>query len=208
MKIYNSLHETVKRLEAKEIPASRKEVLNPLVTYVSDKLREGEPANLNFICTHNSRRSQFAQVWAYLAANWYGLDLNSFSGGVEVTSFNANAIHALEKAGFVMQIDDPGIPNSTCLVKFNKENSPLHTFSKLYDHQINPKENFAAVMTCSEADENCPFIPGTDERIPLLYDDPKVFDNTAEQDSKYLERSEQIGSELLYAFGTVRRNLD
>jgi arsenate reductase len=49
-------------------------------------------------------------------------------------------------------------------------------FSKKYDDEFNPKSEFAAIMTCSQADGGCPFIAGAEKRIPITYEDP--FDNT------------------------------
>lgn len=206
MEIYLPLENSVSRLEKQEISIERQQVIQPLIDYVTRKLDAGETPRLNFICTHNSRRSQMAQVWAYLSAHWYNLPLQVSSGGVEVTAFNPNAIKALEQAGFKIQIVNEQKANPTCFVRISETERPLPTFSKLFDHEGNPDKAFAAVMTCSEADENCPFIPGTEERISLLFDDPKAFDNTPEQEAKYLERSEQIGRELLFAFNQVKAN--
>jgi protein-tyrosine phosphatase/arsenate reductase len=58
-------------------------------------------------------------------------------------------------------------------------------------------------MTCSDAEENCPFIPGVDLRIGTTYDDPKAFDGTQLQDEKYQERSSQIALECLYVFSNT-----
>ena len=58
-------------------------------------------------------------------------------------------------------------------------------------------------MTCSHADENCPFIAGAEQRIPVRYDDPKAFDNTPQQLEKYRERSLQIATALFYVFSQI-----
>ena len=81
---------------------------------------------------------------------------------------------------------------------------PIIGFSKTYNHPFNPKGNFAAVMTCSHADENCPFIPGAEERIALTFEDPKEFDGTPLQTTKYLERSMHIATELYYVFSKIK----
>ena len=208
MKMFQSLEKTLNRLSEEDIAADRQDVVQPLIAYLITKVSAGESPQLNFICTHNSRRSQLAQVWAYTASRWYDIPTEVFSGGVEVTAFNNNAIEALNKAGFSAQIVNESKTNPVCFVKLNETDPPLATFSKLFGHENNPRENFAAVMTCSDADENCPFIPGTEARIPLLYDDPKLFDGTPEQEAKYLERSEQIGRELLYIFRQVKEKLN
>ena len=74
----------------------------------------------------------------------------------------------------------------------------MECFSKVYDDPFNPKENFAAVMTCSHADENCPFIQGA-KRISITYEDPKIADGTPEETQRYNERVRQIGVEMFYA---------
>ena len=53
-----------------------------------------------FICTHNSRRSQFTQVWAKIISDYYGFNINSFSGGTEVTNCNTRTIASFERMGF------------------------------------------------------------------------------------------------------------
>jgi arsenate reductase len=58
-------------------------------------------------------------------------------------------------------------------------------------------------MTCTHADENCPFIPGA-TRISLPYEDPKAFDGTPEEEAIYAERCRQIARELLFAFSQVK----
>ena len=58
-------------------------------------------------------------------------------------------------------------------------------------------------MTCDHADENCPFIPGCDVRLPIRYEDPKAFDDTPLEAEKYDERSLQIANEMFYAFKNI-----
>lgn len=74
----------------------------------------------------------------------------------------------------------------------------------MYDDAVNPTANFAAIMTCSDAESNCPFIPGVDLRIATTYEDPKAFDHSPEQAAKYLERSNQIAVECLYVFSLIQ----
>jgi arsenate reductase len=59
-------------------------------------------------------------------------------------------------------------------------------------------------MTCSEAEQNCPFVPGAELRVSTTYEDPKIFDGTKEQDEKYIERSLQIARENLYIFSNIQ----
>jgi arsenate reductase len=79
-------------------------------------------------------------------------------------------------------------------------------YSKMFDAPVNPKQGFAAIMTCSEADEACPFIPGASWRLSLPYEDPKVADDTPEEEARYDERVRQIGREILYIFRHVKNS--
>jgi arsenate reductase len=185
-----------------EIPDTRKRILEPLIAYVSEKMQCGERPVLNFICTHNSRRSQFAQIHAAAAAHFHGIDISSLSGGVEVTAFNANAVSALRHVGF--EIPPASGKNPRFTVRYGSDKQALEAFSKLYDDSVNTASAFAAVMTCAHADENCPYIPGTEARIALNYQDPKVYDNTPLAEVKYQERSHQIAAEMLYVFNQVK----
>ncbi|PZX46340.1 protein-tyrosine-phosphatase [Algoriphagus chordae] len=183
------------------ISSERLEVLQVLIDYVQSKVKSGEELVLNFICTHNSRRSQFSQIWAQTAADYFGIPASCYSGGVEVTAFNERAVESIKRAGF--RVSKKGEVNPTYFVFHSDDAEPVVAFSKLFDDAINRTNRFAAVMTCAHADENCPFIPGTENRIPVRYEDPKAFDDTPEEASKYDERSMQIASEMFYVFSQI-----
>lgn len=201
MNLYPQLAHTVNLLENNQVSKERQEVLQPLIDYIKSKASNNIEALLHFICTHNSRRSQFAQIWAQTAAYYYKVKANCYSGGVEVTAFNERAVEAIKRAGF--KVSSQGKGNTTYSVSFSTKADPIKMFSTLYDDVVNPKQDFAAVMTCSHADENCPFIPGTEARIPVMYNDPKEFDRTPLESGKYDERSMQIASEMFYLFSQV-----
>jgi protein-tyrosine phosphatase/arsenate reductase len=190
--------------EFETIPDNRKEILAKITEYIATKMKENKPINLVYICTHNSRRSHFGQVWAHVAASYYGIkNVSTFSGGTEATAFNSNAINSLKRIGFNIKAIDTD-KNTTYRVFHDDKESPSVCFSKTYDAATNPQKEFAAIMTCSDAEENCPFIPGVELRIATTYDDPKAFDNTPQQDAKYDERCKQIALETLYAFSLVK----
>jgi protein-tyrosine phosphatase/arsenate reductase len=190
--------------EFETIPDNRKEILAKITEYIATKMKENKPINLVYICTHNSRRSHFGQVWAHVAASYYGIkNVSTFSGGTEATAFNSNAINSLKRIGFNIKAIDTD-KNTTYRVFHDDNEAPSVCFSKTYDAATNPQKEFAAIMTCSDAEENCPFIPGVELRIATTYDDPKAFDNTPQQDAKYDERCKQIALETLYAFSLVK----
>lgn len=184
------------------IPKERKQKLEKLALFVRSKRNAGETAKLIFICTHNSRRSHMSQLWATVAAAAYGITgIETFSGGVEATAFNPRAVAALERAGF--QIQNPGGENPHYRVTYGSNSPPLEAFSKKYDDAANPREGFAAVMTCSQADKNCPAIQGASLRVAIPYEDPKVADGTPEEASLYDQRAKQIATEMFYLFSRV-----
>jgi protein-tyrosine phosphatase/arsenate reductase len=186
------------------IPEWRKNLLEKVSAYIVQKQKQNQPVNLVYICTHNSRRSHFGQVWAQVAADYYQVKkVNTFSGGTEATAFNPNAIQALRRVGFVIEQVTAG--NNPVYYVFHDEGAkPNICFSKTYDDPRNPSGHFAAIMTCSDAEENCPFIPGVELRIGTTYDDPKLFDGTPLQDEKYDERCKQIALETFYIFSNVQ----
>lgn len=186
------------------IPIDRKDLLKELMGFVSQKTQSGQTTYLNFICTHNSRRSHISQIWAQLGAYYYGIkNVECFSGGTESTAFNPRAVKAMQDAGFEIKIYKDGL-NPTYNVRYASDAQPLTVFSKKYDDAFNPNKDFAAIMTCSHADENCPLVFGATKRIALTYNDPKDFDETPLEAEKYAERVHEIGKEILYAFSLVK----
>jgi arsenate reductase len=187
-----------------QIPTERRETLKELTKFVQDKINADKPAYLNFICTHNSRRSHLSQLWAQAAAHYYSIkNVFCFSGGTEATAFNPRAVKAMQEAGFNISKTKDG-DNPVYEVRFAPNAPPVIAFSKKYDDPFNHNKDFAAIMTCSHADENCPLVLGASGRIALTYDDPKEFDYTPLEAARYSERVHQIGREILYAFSQVK----
>ena len=198
---------TVQNLQQQfgQIDDDRKRLLSELSGFIQQRVSHGV-VNLNFICTHNSRRSHIAQLWAQVAAYYYGVSrVACFSGGTEATAFNPRAVKAMQEAGFEITKKTQS-ENPEYEIRYSTEAPALKVFSKKYDHPFNPKKDFAAVMTCSHADENCPVISGALKRISITYDDPKDFDNKPQEETKYRERVYQIGREMLYVFSLVRND--
>lgn len=198
----STLNKTIDNLSFDQLTEDRKEILQVLIDYVQSKIDKGHSINLNFICTHNSRRSQFSQIWAQTASHYFGIETYCMSGGVEVTAFNERAVASAKRLGFV--IESVGVENPKYTVAY-AEGKSLVCFSKLFDDEVNKVEGFAAVMTCSHADENCPFIPGTEARIPVRFEDPKAFDDTPKEAEMYDARSLQIAAEMFYVFSQIKK---
>lgn len=205
MMLIKSIDETIQALNFDAISDERKIVLQSLIAYVQQKVSANKNVNLNFICTHNSRRSHLSQVWAQTAAHYYSVkNVFCYSGGTEATAMFPMAAKALEVAGFqIIKLSQE--QNPIYAVKYAQNEHPLVCFSKTFEHSFNPKNEFAAIMTCAQADEGCPLILGCEARIPVRYDDPKAFDNTPQQKEKYIERSLQIATEMCFVFSQIKK---
>lgn len=202
-RLYKDLEDIILTLDLGSIPDVRKPVLESAIDYIRTKRAKGDAVKLNFICTHNSRRSHFAQIWAQTMAAFYELDkIFCYSGGTEATALFPKVVETLENQGFQIDTAEKG-KNPAYEISFSDNYPPVIGFSKTYDDPFNPKSGFAAVMTCSHADENCPFVAGCDTRIALTYEDPKLFDHTQQQAEKYRERSLQIATEMKYIFSNI-----
>lgn len=192
--------------EFQYIPKDRRSLLKRITDFIAQQLSKGVPVNLVYICTHNSRRSHFGQVWAKVAGAYYSIPLvNTYSGGTEATTFNSHSISAMVRAGFKISPVNSE-ENRLYDVYYDGERPPIECFSKTFDDPKNPQTDFAAIMTCGEAEENCPFIPGATLRIVTTYEDPGSFDGSPLRNAKYDERCRQIALETFYAFSLVNSN--
>jgi len=189
--------------EVAEIPDTRKAALLQIAEYVSQRTSTSRPVALTFICTHNSRRSHMAQLWAQTAAAYAGIEgVRTFSGGTETSAFNPRAVKAIERAGFQVQKSASG-DNPIYHVGYIDGGSSMECFSKKFSDPPNPTADFCAVMVCSQADEACPVVPGADLRIAIPYDDPKSADGSDREAVAYDERCMQIAREMLFVFAGV-----
>lgn len=198
--LHPALADTVRNLLPllEQIPQERATLLADAAAFVTSRRDTTHGARLIFICTHNSRRSHMSQIWAHTFAWLYGHDhVTCFSGGTEATAFHPNAVRALERCGFQNDAHAP-MPNPRYQVSWSTLAKPLEAWSKTFDDPANPSSDFAAVMTCSDADEACPIVPGAAARFPIRYEDPKISDGTPAEADVYFERCRQIAAEMLF----------
>lgn len=195
-------------LESDWISKERKAALSFLARTIEHQIEENGTAKVTFVCTHNSRRSQLAQLWLYMGCQYYDLDrIMAFSAGTEATSFNIRMVEAVKKFGFTLEESgaDRGPANPEYILKAgggSKEG--IIMFSKVLDNPFNPQDLFIAVMVCSHADENCPFVPGTFARISLPFEDPKTYDDTPDEIKAYDDKVREIGREILYVTRMIK----
>ena len=203
--MFPEIQSIISQLNFKAISDERKETFQPLVEFVQTKVDKKEAIRINFICTHNSRRSHLSQIWAQVAAAYFEIrNVQCYSGGTEETALFPKVAETLSNQGFnIFKIVESN--NPIYAIKYDANALPIIGFSKKYDIRFNPSSEFAAVMTCSQADGNCPFIAGAEKRIPITFEDPKTSDNTPEQTQVYAERSLQIATEMFYVFSEISR---
>jgi arsenate reductase len=201
--MFPKIKETIESLQPTSISEKRTSLLTPLLDYIKQKQIAGEEIRLNFICTHNSRRSHLSQIWAQTMAHYFVIDkVTCYSGGTEATAMFPKVGETLTNQGFaILKLSED--KNPVYAVNYSAEKHPIICFSKTYDDSFNPSGGFGAIMTCDSANEACPMVLGAEARFPVTFEDPKKFDGTPQQNEKYLERSIQIATELFWVFSKL-----
>ena len=203
--MFQNLNTTIESISKTTIAEERKVVLQPLIDFIQTKVDTQQSIRLNFICTHNSRRSHLSQIWAQTMAFHFGIrNIFCYSGGTEATAMFPKVGETLTNQGFqIQQLSSEN--NPVYAVKYDENEAAIVCFSKTFDDAFNPTSEFAAIMTCSSADAGCPFIAGAEKRLPIRYNDPKAFDGTEQMNEKYAERSLEIASELYFVFSKIKK---
>jgi len=202
--MFKKIEQVILKIDFSIIQKERIIILEDAVNALQQQKNRGDHLLFLFICTQNSRRSQLGQVWAEVAASYYGLSVAAFSGGTKVTGCNSRIIQSLQRFGFEVSISEGKSENPVYLVQWANRSKIIRLFSKLYDAPSNPLTNFIALMMCAEAEGNCPLVVGARERIPLRYEDPKLFDDTPLEQAMYDMRSFQIATEMFYVFSKIK----
>jgi arsenate reductase len=99
-----------------------------------------------FLCTHNSARSQMAEGLLRAMA---GDRFEAASAGTEKTAVNPLAIRAMAEAGIDIS---------------------RHA-SKRYEDVDTPPWDYL-ITVCDDANERCPFVPGSVKRLHWSFPDP------------------------------------
>jgi len=182
------------------IPPSRKKILDDIALTLHSEIKERNEVSVVYLCTHNSRRSHFAQVWGHIASVMYNFpEVIAYSGGTVATACHPNTISALKHIGFEVKCDNPEAENPLYRVYYNEEDY-VECYSKANTDDSVPQSDFIAIMTCSDSDDNCPLVPGAKIRYSTTFDDPGEFDAADDAIDHYVERSLQIGTEAIYTF--------
>src|SRR5690606_8686823 len=111
--MYQDLKNSIQHFQENvSISKERKVLLQPLIDYIQQKVNNKTVINLNFICTHNSRRSHLTQIWAQVAASYFDIrNVHCYSGGTEETAMFPMVVKTLLKQGFnVFQLSENNNP--------------------------------------------------------------------------------------------------
>lgn len=198
------IKQLIEKMKADEsnLSETRKNALAHLADTLVEK-KTGDDLQLMFICTHNSRRSIFAQVWASVLADHYQLPIKAFSGGTEATAVHENTLKCLEDLGFEIASGNDR-QNEKVQIKYGKHQQ-ISCYSKVFDHPENPQQDFIALMLCDHAAEHCPFIPNASARLNFTFPDPKKYDGTVFKSDKYKEICLDIAIQLDQIFQRIHQ---
>lgn len=209
-KLYNKLEEYCILLpsEFDKIKDERKENLNILGEYILSNSPGESGIYLLFVCDNNSRRSQFAQVWAQTAAYFYKIDkLKAYSGGLSETAINYRIMESLKQAGFSVTAAEAYSQNPVYLLSIGRKFPDIFIFSKKYDYWNNPSMDFASVY-CSKSEEFSQLkVLGSEQTIELPYEDVKIFDNSFGGAEKNDQVCWEIAREMFYVMDFVHREM-
>lgn len=202
--MFDNLKKEIDLIIAQPIREDRRLVLDELITAIQSRGAVNGKVNLNFICTHNSRRSIFAQVWAQVAARYFAINnVVCFSGGTVETAVYSMVVETLAHAGMKVDLLSSH-ENNIYSIRYDEFSHPIIAFSKQYNHFFNPSSSFIAIMTCTQADGDCPLVMGAADRIALPYEDPKRYDDTVNAASVYHSKSREIAAEMFYVFSSIK----
>src|SRR5690606_12649927 len=102
--VFSEIENTIRNLKSETISDKRKAVLQPLVEYIQSKVTNQLNIRINFICTHNSRRSHLSQIWAQSMASYFNFkNVFCYSGGTEATALFPTVVETLKNQGFQIQ---------------------------------------------------------------------------------------------------------
>lgn len=184
----------------------RKEVLLKIAEVIAAGCLKKDTININFIGENNAIISQICQVWAFLASKNFELNINSFSGGIEVTSFHRNTIKILQKSGFHFQLDNFSHQNPKYCISYNNEKVTILVFSKHYDNAIN-KEPFIPITTCEKSFNEFTTNTSFTNKCHLPYLDLKTIEGSVNKNEKLAAINEQITCEMYFLFSTLKNSL-
>ncbi|MFD1294284.1 hypothetical protein ACFQ5N_10590 [Lutibacter holmesii] len=181
-----------------QISENKLVLLESIATAIVQTLKQNKTVNLNYISTNNSQRSQISQVWSTYAAHYFKLsNINSFSGGTNVTSFHRKTVKTLQKVGFTFKIIEFSHQNPTYAIGYHNYIKPILVFSKLYNHDLNPSPFFAITNNAFE------IIPEAIQQFEMPFNNINNFEHSINKAEEYAALNKQIAGEIHFIFHRV-----
>ncbi len=183
-----------------------------LAEWLAAHHRPGITLPVVVVCTGNSRRSILGAMLGNAAAAFIGLpEIRFWSAGTAPSALNPRTITALRAIGFEIEPtgalapqEAEGLINPCYRVVWGSgEGQQLIEFSKALGDSSLPKEGFAAVMVCDEADAGCPVVSGASIRISMPFPDPKAADDTPRESEQYATSRDALGRIMLAALSAA-----
>lgn len=183
------------------IDETRKQELAKLTAYI--RYKESDPIHLVFIDNDNARGSLFAQVWAKVAARYFGLEhVETYSAGNNATEIAGNFVYTLLSLQFDLFVEGDEVNSRHFFVFDNRKNACI-CFAKPIDHYSIPLENFGTIDT-NPTRMNI-ILAGSELQVHFPYTDPQTSDGTSEAQQNYRQFSNEIAREMLYLFSRLKK---
>lgn len=190
------------------VDALRKPALRACAHAVVRRLARDGEVGLVAVCTHNSRRSQLAEVFLAAALAELSIDgVHVASAGTETTAVAPGIVHVLRSHGFSVS-GDHTLANPRLRVEGHGILREL--WSKTLEEAIpalTGGSEAVALMVCAGADASCPIVPGAAFKARVAYEDPKLSDGTPEEEGAYAKTAELIEAEMLFLVREIRAGL-
>src|SRR5690625_5564912 len=139
--LFKEIEQVVKRFNPETIPLECKGDLQSLIYYIQSKVSSNQETRIKFICTNNSRRSHFAQVWAQTLAYYFKVkNVFCYSGGTEVTALFPMVAQTLVHSGFKIKIISQN-RNPVYSIKYADNEHPIIGFSKRMDNDFKDRKS-------------------------------------------------------------------
>ena len=190
--------------------SSRGEAIDTLAKWVAGRIAAAGSAEVIVVCTGNSRRSMLGAAMGNAAASYLETPVRFSSGGTAPSAMNIRTIEALREAGFEIEPNRQTAPAGaggelnpvygvswTVVGERTAAEGDVLEFSKKFSDAANPQRDFAAIMVCSEASEECPIVPGAALSVSMPFEDPKSHDGLASETMAYAERRDEIARCML-----------
>ena len=182
------------------LSAEKKSTLGSLANLVNNTLDAAPTASMIFVSQHNARRSILSEVWAHVAAYYYGIsEVTAYSAGLAPTSFYPEIIKVLLDCGFEIDQDSIG-PNPFYKVWYAPSAKPLRIFAKPVDSPENPGNHVITVANCAVDDHSEDILSDRPPLFPLHYPDISTAHSQEQEAVLCRDLCHEIANDMAYLF--------